>query len=181
MSTEERRKHILSVLGQADGPVSASVLAGEFGVSRQIVVGDIALLRASGNLVRSTPRGYVLGEKVSGIRRMVASRHDASGMQRELYAIVDQGCTVEDVVVEHPIYGQLTGQLLLSCRYDVDSFIEKCQSSAAMPLSALTEGLHLHTLLAPDENAMERAIASLKEMGFLWGCEAVRTTSYPRP
>ena len=167
MSTEERRKNIIFELQQADKPVSASALAKKFGVSRQIIVGDIALLRASGSLIRSTPRGYVLGEKVSGVRRIVASRHDADGMQQELYAIVDQGCTVENVIVEHPIYGQLTGQLLLSCRYDVDAFIEKCRSSAAMPLSVLTEGLHLHTLLAPDEEVMERVTEALEKLGFL--------------
>ncbi len=167
MSTEERRKNIQAVLRRSDGPVSASVLAGQFGVSRQIVVGDIALLRAEGCQIHSTPHGYILGEYASGVRRVVACRHDAAEMQQELYAIVDQGCTVQDVIVEHPVYGQLTGQLLLSCRYDVDSFIQKCRTSAAKPLSALTEGLHLHTLLASDESAIERAVSSLKELGVL--------------
>ena len=167
MSTEERRKNIIYKLQQANKPVSASALAEQFGVSRQIIVGDIALLRAKGSQIRSTPRGYVIGETASEVRRIVACCHDADGMQQELYAIVDQGCTVRDVIVDHPVYGQLTGELFLSCRYDVDAFIQKCRTSAAKPLSALTEGLHLHTLTAPDEAAMERVILSLKENGFL--------------
>ena len=45
MKAEERRRAIAKTL-TAEHPVSATALAGQFSVSRQIIVGDIALLRA---------------------------------------------------------------------------------------------------------------------------------------
>ena len=88
-------------------------------------------------------------------------------MEAELNAIVDQGCTVVDVIVEHPLYGQLTGSLQLSSRYDVAQFIARSQSADAMPLSQLTDGLHLHTLLCSSESAFQRVTARLREQGIL--------------
>ena len=81
--------------------------------------------------------------------------------------MVDQGCTVLDVIVEHPIYGQLTGPLQLSSRYDVAQFIRRCTQSDARPLSDLTEGIHLHTLSCPSEEAFSRVQAGLRELGAL--------------
>ena len=80
---------------------------------------------------------------------------------------MDQGCTVVDVIVEHPLYGQLTGSLQLSSRYDVAQFIARSQSADAMPLSQLTDGTHLHTLLCPSESAFQRVTARLREQGIL--------------
>ena len=88
-------------------------------------------------------------------------------MAHELNAIVDQGCTVLDVIVEHPIYGQLTGPLQLSSRYDVDQFIHSMASSDARPLSALTEGIHLHTLSCPSDDALAHLKENLRQMGVL--------------
>ena len=47
MKAAERRQKIMASLSQAQVPISASALASQFGVSRQIIVGDIALLRAA--------------------------------------------------------------------------------------------------------------------------------------
>ena len=113
MDAAARRAAILSVLERTDHPVSAAALAREFSVSRQIIVGDVALLRAGGLSIAATPRGYMLPEEHSGLVRTLACRHRADQMEDELNAIVDQGCTVIDVIVEHPIYGQLTGPLQL--------------------------------------------------------------------
>ena len=88
-------------------------------------------------------------------------------MEAELNAVVDQGCTVLDVIVEHPVYGQLTGSLQLSSRYDVQQFLHRCAASDAQPLSLLTEGIHLHTLACPDQAAFDRVQAALREMGVL--------------
>ena len=88
-------------------------------------------------------------------------------MEQELNLLVDLGCIVEDVSVEHPIYGQLTGQLQLACRADVACFLEKVQQNAALPLSALTEGIHTHSLRCPDEATLEKARAALRELGVL--------------
>lgn len=167
MRADERRAAIRSILEQADQPVSASVLAARLGVSRQVIVGDVALLRAGGLDVSATPRGYVTGQVAPGLLRQVACRHDAAGMRSELNAIVDQGCTVLDVIVEHPIYGQLTGPLRMSSRHDVEEFLCRCDRSDARPLSDLTEGIHLHTLACPDEAAFQRVLAVLRKLGIL--------------
>ena len=165
MDGKARREAILEALEGGGQPVSASALARKLGVSRQIIVGDVALLRSAGADIAATPRGYVLERGETGLRRQVACRHTAGEMGAELYAMVDNGCAVVDVIVEHPVYGQLTGSLQLKSRYDVDRFIAR--SRGASPLSLLTEGIHLHTLLCPDEAALERVRRALGELGIL--------------
>ena len=167
MRAEERREKILEILHGAGGPVSAATLAGRFSVSRQIIVGDIALLRAGGAEISATPRGYVLPRATDGITRTIACRHTLEQTGTELDILVDNGCTVLDVIVEHPVYGQLTGQLQISSRYDVEQFLARVQAHDAAPLSMLTGGIHLHTLRCPDAAACERACAALKAAGLL--------------
>lgn len=167
MEASTRRKAILEVLAAASAPVSASTLAAQFSVSRQIIVGDIALLRAAGADISATPRGYILSRKETGLVRTVACRHALDGTEQELLIMVDNGCTVLDVVVEHLVYGQLTGQLQLSSRYDVAQFMERLSQEGATPLSALTGGIHLHTLRCPDEATYARTYAALRDAGFL--------------
>ena len=167
MDGTQRRAEIARFLSSAKGPVSAAALARKCSVSRQIIVGDIALLRAGGMDIAATPRGYLVQRSPSGLVRRVAVRHDGAGMEDELNAMVDQGCTVLDVIVEHPIYGQLTGPLQLVSRYDVGQFIARCRQAEALPLSQLTEGIHLHTLSCPDQAAYERVCQSLSKLGFL--------------
>ena len=99
--------------------------------------------------------------------RTLACRHRADQMEEELNAMVDQGCTVLDVIVEHPIYGQLTGQLQISNRYDVGQFVQRCRRQEAAPLSQLTEGIHLHTVACPSQEAYGRMKESLSKLGFL--------------
>ena len=166
MKAEERRQIIAQTL-TADKAISATALAGKFSVSRQIIVGDIALLRAGGAEISSTPRGYVLPRATDGITRTIACRHTLEQTGTELDILVDNGCTVLDVIVEHPVYGQLTGQLQISSRYDVEQFLARVQAHDAAPLSMLTGGIHLHTLRCPDAAACERACAALKAAGLL--------------
>lgn len=166
MNAEQRRTHILQVLQNADRPVSAAVLAGQLGVSRQIIVGDVALLRAAGADITATPRGYVI-LRSAGLIRQMAVCHRPDQMERELNLLVDHGCTVLDVMVEHPVYGQLTGRLDLSSRYDVSEFIRKVSEHQARPLSDLTGGIHLHTLSCPGEAVWSRVLEALKQEGFL--------------
>lgn len=163
MNAEARRQAVLEILRQSSQPISASALANRFSVSRQIIVGDIALLRASGENISATPRGYVILPEISGLIRQIPCRHNAAGMETELNAMVDQGCTVIDVIVEHPTYGQLTGPLQLSNRYEVAQFIAR----NPQPLSALTDGIHLHTLSCPSEESFRRVQDSLRAMGIL--------------
>ena len=167
MQAEQRRLAILSTLKEAQRPVSATTLANRFSVSRQVIVGDIALLRAAGEEISATPRGYMIQHSLMGFVRQVVCCHDAAGMEAELNIMVDHGCTVQDVTVEHPIYGQLTGALQLSNRYDVQQFIQHSQEADARPLSDLTEGIHLHTMICPSEAAFERICAALRELNIL--------------
>ena len=167
MEAASRRQAILDRLRTADRPVSASALAAGLNVSRQIIVGDIALLRAGGAEISATPRGYVLPRATDGITRTIACRHTLAQTGQELDILVDNGCTVLDVIVEHPVYGQLTGQLQSSSRYDVEQFLARIRDSDAAPLSMLTGGLHLHTLCCPNEDAYTRACAALKAAGLL--------------
>ena len=169
MEAASRRQAILDRLRTADRPVSASALAAGLNVSRQIIVGDIPLLRAGGAEISATPRGYVLPQATDGITRTIACRHTLAQTGQELDILVDNGCTVLDVIVEHPVYGQLTGQLQISSRYDVEQFLARIRDSDAAPLSLLTGGLHLHTLRCPNEDAYTRACAALKAAGLLLG------------
>ena len=168
MQAESRRQSIIRVLTGSAGPVSAGKLAGMFGVSRQIIVGDIALLRASGTDITATPRGYVLTRGTEGIIHRIPCRHRPEEMKEELQILVDNGCLIRDVIVEHPIYGQLVGQLDIATRYDVDEFIAKVSQSDAAPLSDLTGGIHLHTIFCPDEETYRRVLQKLRESGFLF-------------
>ena len=168
MNSQQRRQQLLVLLRQNSGPVSATAIAKEFGVSRQIIVGDVALLRAAGEQISATPRGYVLKQEQNLQTRTIACRHDDEHLLQELYIAVDNGCAVLDVTVEHPIYGQLTGPLQLASRADVDAFLASCAGSDAQPLSALTEGIHLHTLACPSPEAYAAAQRALTALGVLF-------------
>jgi len=171
MKASERRTQLIEILFKSEEPVSASSLAGELGVSRQIIVGDIALLRASGNDIVSTPRGYILKKndaESNGLIKRIACCHSSEQMVDELQICINYGCSVLDVIVEHPVYGQLTGQLRLSSLYDIQKFEERVYKAEAHSLSELTDGIHIHTLACPDEDAFERVTAELREKGYLY-------------
>ena len=158
MTAQQRRQQIIAILTKATGPVSASALAGQLGVSRQIVVGDVA------------PRGYVLtGEKQSGYTGLLACRHDGSeGLRQELYLVVDNGGIVEDVKVESPLYGEITGRLHVASRYDADNFVARAMEQPDGLLLRLTGGVHLHTLVCPDEETFLRIRRVLAQAGILY-------------
>jgi len=165
MNADMRRSELLSILSNANSPISATLLAKKYNVSRQVIVGDIALLRATGAKIIATPRGYLVQNSDRGILHQIACIHDSEKMRAELYTIVGQGCKVIDVIVEHPVYGQLVGMLQLSTRDDVDQFILRCADS--QPLSYLTGGVHLHTISCPSETAFERVKTELNQLGLL--------------
>ncbi len=166
-SSGARRAAVARALEEAAAPVSGGALARQFSVSRQIIVGDIALLRAGGLNILATPRGYVLDRRGEGVERTVACVHTPEQMEAELTAIVDAGGEVLDVIVEHPVYGQLTGILGLQSRYDVTEFIRRVEAQEARPLSQLTGGIHLHTVRCRDEKSFQRVQKALANEGFL--------------
>lgn len=166
-SGAQRRVEVARVLEKAERPVSAAVLARQFSVSRQIIVGDIALLRAGGAQILATPRGYVLERRQDGVEHTVACMHTPEQMESELTAVVDAGGEVVDVIVEHPVYGQLTGILGVRSRYDVGEFIRRVEEHGARPLSDLTGGIHLHTIRCRDEKSFQRVQNALADVGVL--------------
>ena len=169
LTAENRRKKIVTTLKKSAQPVSASSLAEQLQVSRQVIVGDVALLRAAGLKVSATPRGYVLekNHSMSGFEYIgiIACKHDNSKLADELYTVVDFGGTVIDVTIEHLVYGQLSGPLNISSRYDVDLFVGKVMAQKAQPLSKLTGGIHIHTIGCKDKETFERIKASLMQQG----------------
>ena len=169
MTAQERRNAILSHLQRGKSPLSATALAGLLGVSRQVIVGDVALLRAGGAQIDATPRGYQLHPAEKGYTGILACVHRTQEeMRRELYTVVDQGGTVVDVAVENPLYGELRGNLNLASRYDVDNFIEQAAHTPEGLLSRMTGGVHLHTLRCPDEASFHRIKAALEKAGILY-------------
>lgn len=171
MTSEMRREEILKALKKAHGPITGNQLSQEFGVTRQVVVADIAILRAKGEQIMATPQGYILypGPFSQGVRRTIAARHsdDLKEIEDELKLVVDLGGVVLDVTVEHPLYGEMTGNLQCKTRADVEQFVEKMAESQAEPLLVLSNGLHLHTLEAPDEKTMETILDALEARGYL--------------
>ena len=165
----QRRVRILTRLNSAGAPLSASTLAAELGVSRQIVVGDVALLRAGGAQIDATPRGYQLHPAEKGYTGILACVHRTQEeMRRELYTVVDQGGTVVDVAVENSLYGEIRATLNLCNRYDVDNFIRQAADAPESLLSRMTGGVHLHTLRCPDKDTFARIRAALEQQGLLY-------------
>ena len=174
MTADDRRKSIIHYLKTAKEPTSAAVLASNFRVSRQIIVGDIALIRAQGTEIHSTPRGYTLDpEAVNNCLKTISCKHDGSLMEKELQICIDHGCKVLDVSVEHPIYGQLTGDLRLSSRYDISQFIQRVIENQAHSLCELTNDLHSHTLDCPSEEIFQRVCSELRACGILYENESL--------
>ena len=170
MNTEERRQHILERLKETKKPLTGTALSKEFAVSRQIIVGDISILRALGTNVYATPRGYIIPEESRGKQGLMATltcRHAQQDMLKELNVIVDNGGFVRDVIVEHPLYGEIRADLMLGARHDVAAFGERMAKCQANPLSLVTGGVHLHTIEVPDPAALGRIRRELQQARIL--------------
>lgn len=169
MESESRRDIIMRMIQKEEQPVSASELARRLGVSRQIIVGDVALLRARGHDIIATARGYIIPESAGSGRFIgkLACCHSAENIRDELYIIVDMGGKIIDVIVEHDLYGEMSGQLNLDTREDVDAFIQRARDSGARMLSELTEGVHLHTISCVDAVCYDKIRKALAARSFL--------------
>jgi hypothetical protein len=166
---EKRRHLLLQWLKETGEPITGSELARRTQVSRQVIVQDISLLKAKNEPIIATAQGYLYIHSTSTqpIIRVIACKHTPDQMEKELQLIVDYGVTVKDVIVEHPVYGELTASLRLNNRRDVHHFIKGMTTSNATLLSNLTGGIHLHTLEGTDEDQMEACIKALGKEGFL--------------
>lgn len=170
MEGDKRRETIIALLKKSEKPLSGTELARQAGVSRQVIVQDIALLRAVNKNILSTNKGYLLydpEETASMSKTSFRVNHTDEQMRDELYTIVDCGGKVLDVVVEHSVYGQITVDLILKNRMDVDEFLNKLETSKDQPLKALTRGSHYHTVEAENEKILETIEKALREKGYL--------------
>lgn len=167
---KERRVAIIQWLEEAEKSLTGSELAKRSGVSRQVIVQDISLLKAKGKPILSTNQGYLLIKDTNEAKKhqqVVVVKHGPEQSKQELDCIVDQGVTVKDVIVEHPVYGELKAMIMVSDRHDVEKFIKSIAENNAPYLSELTDGVHLHTLEAESKEKLTAAYTRLKEEGFI--------------
>lgn len=170
MTGTERREAILKALRESDKPLSGSALAKEAGVSRQVVVQDIALLRSAGYDVMSTNRGYILGDVRDTDERpsrLIKVRHTPQQTEAELNAIVDLGGKVKTVMVNHRTYGRVEAELGIGSRRDVQRFLADLRSGISSPLMTITDGYHFHEVTAPSIEILDEIETALGKLGFL--------------
>lgn len=167
MNGRERRFEILALLEGATSPVAGADIAARCGVSRQVIVNDIALLRREGNDIISTHHGYVLMKSGGPCRRLFKVRHDEDRVEEELYAIVDAGGTVEDVMVNHRTYGKLEAKLNLSNRREVRRYLDDLSASKSTLLAKVTSGYHFHHVSADSEEVLDEIGEELARRGFV--------------
>ncbi|WP_018133477.1 transcription repressor NadR [Effusibacillus pohliae] len=163
----DRRQQLLDILKSSNKPIPGSHLADALDVSRQTIVQDIAFLRKDGFDIISTTQGYMLahGSK-SQYREVLGIIHTPEQLKRELEILVAHHVTVEDVFIDHPVYGRIKGELNIRTPRDVKEFVEKRDRSPIPLFSEVTGGLHYHTLLAEDADTIAEAKAALQKEGF---------------
>lgn len=166
MNGDERRTHILNTLQYAEAPVSGAALSRSLKVSRQVIVQDIALLRAANHTILSTPKGYTM-PPVKSYTRVFHVSHGDEQIADELNTIVDMGGKALDVFIDHEIYGSLRAELMLSSRRDVIEFMNNIQSGKSRPLKNLTSGFHYHTVEAERPDILDDIEKALAQKGYL--------------
>ena len=170
MTGEERRSRILQMLKEQDIPLSGTALAGEFHVSRQVIVQDIALMRAESHDILSTNRGYLYRREdhTAGLpMRVFSVRHNTDQVLDEFMTVIELGGKVLDVVVEHELYGQIRVDLLIDNARDAREFYDKLLHSKDNPLKILTDDCHYHTVAAPSEKLLDLIQLELQNKGYL--------------
>jgi len=165
MTGKERRDSIIKMIS-GKSPVSGGSLSKSLDVSRQIIVSDIALLRAEGYDIISTNRGYFLNSP-SGATIIVKVNHTDEQTEDELNTIVDLGGTVSDVFVHHKVYGKISADLDIRSRRNVKEFIENIKSGKSTPLKNITSNYHYHTISAENEEILNIIVEELKNKGYL--------------
>lgn len=170
MDGEQRRKEIIDVLRMTKVPVSGAFLGKKFNVSRQVIVQDIALLRAQCPDIISTHRGYILTQPAY-VSRVFKVNHCRDQIEDELNRIVDAGARAVDVFVRHAIYGKIEAELNVFSRRDVRLFVDKVVNHGVKPLTDITGGEHYHTVEAASESILDEVEEALREAGILLAVE----------
>ena len=170
MTGEERRLKILQKLQETDSPLSGTALAKAFHVSRQIIVQDIALMRAENYGIFSTNKGYLLrSEKTENTqpKRVFFVKHNKDQVLDEFRTVIELGGKILDVAVEHELYGQIRVDLLIETEADAKDFFERLMNCRDNPLKVLTDDCHYHTVAAPSEKLLDLIEAELRSKGIL--------------
>ncbi len=166
MKAAERRAEILSLIANSDKPVTANILKDRFAVSRQVIVQDVAILRANGYDVIATNRGYVISSTAQ-ISRVFKCRHTLDRLIDESRIIIDRGGRIEDIFVNHRVYGRISARLDLKSHTDAEELYRSLVSGASKPLMSVTDGYHYHTVYAESESTLDEMEIALRENGFL--------------
>lgn len=167
ITSGERQARITAELSSSEEPLSASMFAKRFGVSRQTIVGDVALLRARGEKIIATPRGYIY-ELPSKMSAIIVCKHLPVDVEEEMQRIVDNGGILKDVIVDHPLYGQLRGELQIATNTDIRMFMAHLRQQNTHLLSELTGGVHSHTIAFERPEQLEAIKKSLRAAHFLY-------------
>ena len=166
LKADNRRKEIAVLLANSKEAVSGDALSARFGVSRQIIVQDIATLRERGYEIQSTHYGYVL-KGMPLCERVFEVNHTQSQTADELSIIIGNGAIVKDVFVQHNVYGRLSAPLNIHNKAHVERFIGGVRSSSSVELMELTGGHHFHTVMADTEETLDVVQAALEKSGYL--------------
>lgn len=167
MKAEERRQKLLAALQTANEPLSGGALANEVGVSRQIIVQDVALLRAKGHAIASTNRGYVIPAAQTQVVRLFKMKHTADEAADEMETIVDLGGTIVDVMVNHRMYGKVSAQMNIKSRRDIAAFLTDLETGCSTLLSTVTDGYHFHHIAAESDDILNEIHEALAAKGYL--------------
>lgn len=166
LTSADRRSQIQTKLAERQAPITANQFAKQFGVSRQTIVGDVALLRAQGEGIVATPQGYQY-EQATAEEAIIVCQHTPEQTAHELQLIIEAGGTVKDVIIDHAVYGQLRGQLQIRTQADINLFVGKLRHNRAHLLSELTGGVHLHTIGFTTAAQLVAIKAALRKAGYL--------------
>ena len=168
---ENRRARILQLLKEHGTPLSGTVLAKEMGVSRQVIVQDIALIRAENHRILSTNKGYIIRpDNDAGSaqpKRVFFVRHTDDEVLDEFLTVLELGGSILDVAVEHELYGQIRADLLIETPQDARDFAARLSACRDNPLKMLTGDCHYHTISAPSEKLLDLIAQELTQKGFI--------------
>ena len=170
LTGEKRRVQILQMLKEQGNPLSGTALARAFGVSRQVIVQDIALMRAENHSILSTNKGYLYRTaetENTQPKRVFYVKHTTDQVLDEFLTILELGGTILDVAVEHEIYGQIRADLLIENPGDAHDFNKRLANCKDNPLKVLTDDCHYHTVSAPSERLLDLIQQELMLKGYL--------------
>ncbi len=170
MSSKERQALITRLLKETTKPITGNEFSQKTNVSRQVIVQDISLLKAKGKPIVATSQGYIYLNKVEenkAHKKVIVCNHPPERTAEELHLITDHGVSLKNVIVEHPVYGDITATIHVSNRKEANQFVKKIEDASASYLSVLTNGVHLHTLEADTEDKLEAVCNDLETAGIL--------------